>query len=173
LSIAVGVRIPSLLFRVPPFAFPGYRCYPRLSGHDPLEQEPALAQVAGAFLVEPAWAAKVEKALSVLPDPHFWHLCEPFAPAFSRKLVTCPHWRHLYSNIGIRSLLVIDEAFILTTPPPAAKALFPALRHHERLCANGLEPSGLHGVSSGRFAWVRRGPRLGDTPLRAAWPELD
>jgi hypothetical protein len=85
--------------------------YPRLKGHDPLAQEPALAQPPGGSLVAPAWAAKVEKALSVLPEPHCSHLCEPFVPAFSRKLVTCPHWRHLYSNSGIHSLLVVAEAF--------------------------------------------------------------
>jgi hypothetical protein len=64
--------------------------YPCLCGQEPLAQEFAWAQPAG-WLAEPAWAAKVENALSVLPDPHFSHLCGPFAPAFSRKPVTCPH----------------------------------------------------------------------------------
>lgn len=38
--------------------------------------------------------AKEEKIFSVRVDPHFSHLCGPFASDFSRKTVICPHFLH-------------------------------------------------------------------------------
>lgn len=49
----------------------------------------------------PDLTANEERSLSVSSDPHFSHVCVSSLLHFCRKEVTCPHFLHRYSTIGI------------------------------------------------------------------------
>jgi hypothetical protein len=69
------------------------------SGQVPVGQLPELPEDDSPDLAE-----NVEKTFSVSEEPHCSQGCFRRLPDFSRKELTCPHFLHRYSNIGIVTL---------------------------------------------------------------------